>query len=466
MIFSSYPFLLQLLPLVWVSFLLCRRWGMTSAAVAVLLCGSTIFYVSWSWHDGALLLASIVLNHALGRCQQARPSRRWLILAIVGNLSLLLYYKYAGFLLGFLPQAVHWQWALPLGISFFTFQQMAWHVDLYQRRPGTTSGLARYALFVLFFPQLIAGPIVHARNILPRLRAGWLGRPLPWTLGVTLLCMGLAKKVLLADSIAPGVDRLFGAAASGQALNAVEVLTAAFGYGLQLYFDFSGYGDMAVGLGLMFGIRLPTNFRAPYRSSSIVDFWRRWHITLSAFLRDYLYVPLGGGHSGRLRQAFNLMLTMLLGGLWHGAGWQFVLWGGIHGLLLGAAHAWRRAFPPLPAPLGLALTTAAVMLVWIPFRANSLAVAMNMYRGLLDWSGPSLTAPASLVQELPRLELVTSLPWALPVLLVLSMYGRTALQHCLALRDGARGLLAGGLLILVLKTLAERPDRAFLYFNF
>lgn len=466
MIFSSYPFLLALLPCVLVAFLACRALGRAHWAVSVLLLGSAVFYVSWSWRDGAILVASILLNYWVGLRQLAAPDRRWLWLAVVGNLAVLAYFKYAGFLLGFLPAAGNWQWVLPLGISFFTFQQIAWHVDLYQGRLRNTGGLARHALFVSFFPQLIAGPIVHARSIVPRLCGDWLRRPLAWQLGLALFCMGLAKKVLLADTIAPGVDRLFDTAAQGQHLSASEVLTAAFGYGLQLYFDFSGYGDMALGLGLMMGLRLPTNFRAPYASTSIVLFWRRWHITLSHFLRDYLYVPLGGAQVKRWRRSLNLLVTMLLGGLWHGAGWQFVLWGGAHGVLLALAHAWGRLGVRVPRPLGWGLTLLAVMLLWIPFRASSLEVAATMYAGLLDWRVLPMPGAGDVLAEVSRLQVNHALPWLLPPLLAVAVLGRTSLRCCLVLSSWQRGALATTLAVLVLKALAERPDRAFLYFNF
>lgn len=467
MIFSSYPFLLMFLPAVLGLFALARQRRNVQLAIAVLLGSSLVFYLIWSWRDGAILLTSILLNYLAGQRQLAAPSRRWLTVAIIGNLALLAYFKYSMFFLGFLPEARHWAIALPLGISFFTFQQIAWHVDLYQRRIHHTGGFSQYALFVAFFPQLIAGPIVHARAIIPKLSQAWLTRALPWTLGACLLSVGLAKKVLLADSLAPGVDTLFDRAAQGGVLNAAEVMTAAFGYGLQLYFDFSGYADMAIGLGLLVGLRLPTNFRAPYRSVSVVDFWRRWHITLSHFLRDYLYQPLGGNHCSRLRQSLNLMITMLLGGLWHGAGWQFVAWGGMHGLMLALAHTWRKAgYWRLPAWLAWGLTLTAIMLAWIPFRADSMEVALSMYAGLLNMDVPNLPSHAVLFGEIARQQITAGLPWVIPPLLLIAAAGRSSLQGCLRLGNVARGMVCGILILCVLKALSERPDRAFLYFNF
>lgn len=467
MIFSSYAFLLCFLPVVYGLFLLLRHWRLEQAALALLLGASLYFYAVWDWHYLALLVASILGNYALGCKVATRPGRFWLTLAVTGNLLVLGYFKYAIFFLGFLPQSHGWHIVLPLGISFFTFQQIAWQVDLYQKRLAGPGGLLPFAFFVSFFPQLIAGPIVHARELMPQIRQGWLRRPLPWELGLALLALGLVKKVLLADPLAPGVDALFARAAEGERLHAPEVLLAGLAYGLQLYFDFSGYADMALGLALMFGIRLPVNFRSPYKSASIVEFWRRWHITLSNFLRDYLYIPLGGSRSGKLRTSLNLLITMLLGGLWHGAGWQFILWGGLHGLLLTLNHTWRqRVRWRMPRALAVALTLTAVMLAWIAFRAPSVEVAMSMYSGLLQWRWNWAWQPEVVLQELTTMRIVQSLPWVSLALLALALSTPGSRRLCLRLGSWGRGLLVGTGLLLVLKAIAGEPDRAFLYFNF
>ncbi len=467
MIFSSYPFLLVFLPVVYGLFLLLRWRQMERAAPVVLLLASLYFYAAWNWGYLGLLIGSILFNYVLGYRVTAHRGRFWLVVAVSGNLLLLAYYKYAGFFFGFLPGSRDWHILLPLGISFFSFQQIAWQVDLHRKRLSAPGSLVRYGFFVSFFPQLIAGPIVHAREILPQIGRGWLQRPLAWEMGLALLVVGLMKKVLLADPLAPAVDSLFSRAANGDLLDASEVVLAGCAYGLQLYFDFSGYADMALGLGLMFGIRLPVNFRSPYKSGSIVEFWRRWHITLSHFLRDYLYIPLGGSRAGRLRANANLMITMLLGGLWHGAGWQFILWGGMHGGMLVINHSWSKWVPwRFPHILALFLTLVFVMLAWIPFRAESLSVTMHMYAGLFDWHWAWQFDKATLLREVLAMRIDKSLPWACTALLGLALAAPCSRTLCLKLGSLGRGALIGAGLLAVLKVMAGEPDRAFLYFNF
>ncbi|WP_296258799.1 MULTISPECIES: MBOAT family O-acyltransferase [unclassified Pseudomonas] len=471
MIFSSYAFLLCFFPAVYLLFVTLRVWRLERAALAMLVVGSLVFYGMWSWRYLGLLLVLIVINFVLGKLQVRRrgtaQAKLWLTVAVAFNLAVLGYFKYAGFFFGFLPSAASWHIILPLGISFFTFQKIAWHVDLYQGRLKDTGSVLQYSFFVCFFPQLIAGPIVHARWLFPQIARGWLSRALPWQLGLSLLTLGLIKKVLLADPLAPGVATLFNAAQGGAALSAPDVLLAGLSYGLQLYFDFSGYADMAIGLGLMFGIRLPVNFRSPYKSASIVEFWRRWHITLSGFLRDYLYIPLGGNRKGRLRANGNLLITMLLGGLWHGAGWQFILWGGLHGLLLVINHYWRHLSSwRLPRPLAVALTLLVVMLAWIPFRADSLRTSLHLFEGLVDWRLNWTFDLATLLTEVAAMHIDKSLPVVCAALLAVALTAPTSRRFSLLLGPLGRGVLVAVGLFLVLKALAGAPDRAFLYFNF
>lgn len=392
MVFSSHLFLLVFLPLTLLGYHLLVP--STDAAVwrrRLLILASMVFYGAWSWTYLALLVATIAANFALGRMllrQSDLSRRRWMLaLGIAANLGLLGYFKYANFLLDNANVLFGTAWSagtiiLPLAISFHTFQQIAFLVGVY-RREDAESSFESYLLFVLFFPQLIAGPIVRHTEVGAQLRRLGEGRDraLDLSVGSAIFVVGLAKKTLLADPLAAYANTAFAAAQSGAVDPGVAWL-GALAYTLQLYFDFSGYSEMAVGLGRMFGVHLPLNFWSPYQAGSITEFWRRWHMTLSRFLRDYLYIPLGGNRHGAARTYGNLLATMALGGLWHGAAWNFVLWGIFHGLLLALHRLWRGLMPTAagprhPAKHGLAVlfTFLLVTLGWVLFRAADLASA-------------------------------------------------------------------------------------------
>ncbi len=440
MLFHAHDFVLLFLPLTLATFLWVRRFAGAASPVAslvALLIASLVFYGGWSWSYLILLLGSIAGNFAcsMGLLRAASPTgrRALLIAGIAGNLGLLFWFKYAGFASRQLAAATGWDTALdgivlPIGISFYTFQQIAYLVDVSRGETADRNPL-RYALFVSFFPQLIAGPIVHHREFASQL-PGLRTRPvLPdLAVGATIFTIGLAKKIVLADSFAQTASPVFDAAATGTAPGLFAAWLAVFAYGLQIYFDFSGYSDMAIGLGRMFGIALPINFASPYQAVSIIDFWRRWHITLSRFLRDYLYIPLGGNRRGSQRRLVNVMLTMVLGGIWHGAGWTFLLWGGIHGALLVLAHLWRAARGPVvPASLSRALTLLCVMLAWVPFRAADLATTGRIYASLVGAQGMG-GAPPSAVSGFAEVLLVGApgIDWA-TVLALLVVGGGLAL---------------------------------------
>ncbi|MDX6752523.1 MBOAT family protein [Geminicoccaceae bacterium 1502E] len=391
MLFNSDVFITEFLPIVLAGFLAIRLWRRPEAGLLWLLGASIYFYGYWSLWALPLLLGSILGNYLLGELLRRRGGQRGLLALGVGaNLALLFWFKYASFAAAQLAEATGNEpvlgWiVLPIGISFFTFQQIAYLVDIARGETVERHPL-RYALFVSFFPQLIAGPIVHHRELAPQFaRAG----SRPWAsdlaVGATIFTIGLAKKVLLADNLAHLATPAFEAAAQGGDVGMAAAWTAAVAWSLQIYFDFSGYSDMAIGLGRLFGIVLPINFASPYKAASIVEFWRRWHVTLSRFLRDYLYIPLGGNRHGRARQLLNIFLTMLLGGIWHGAGWTFVLWGAMHGAFIVVNHLWQgwRGAPAVPAPLGRALTLLAVILAWVPFRAADLATTGSLYGAML-----------------------------------------------------------------------------------
>jgi len=390
MLFNSYVFLLIFLPVCVLGFRAAMRQGGVQLSLSWLLACSLFFYGWWDPRYVLLLLASIGANFAaaqLLRRASGRPRKALLAAGIAGNLGLLGYFKYAGFFARTLAPVLGtdgsgWDLVLPLGISFFTFQQIAYLVDT-SRGNTPARGLFPYALFITFFPHLIAGPITHHGELMPQLdaRTRERARAADFSLGLAILVVGLVKKVILADSVARYASPTFAAAELGASPSFAEGWLAALAYTLQLYFDFSGYSDMAIGLALLFGVRLPANFDSPYKAVSIVDFWRRWHITLSRFLREYLYIPLGGNRRGPVRRYAYLMITMLLGGLWHGAGWTFVAWGGLHGAMLVTNHAWRalrhRLGVAAAAPgswrlaAGRALTFVCVVAAWVLFRSHS-----------------------------------------------------------------------------------------------
>jgi D-alanyl-lipoteichoic acid acyltransferase DltB (MBOAT superfamily) len=412
MLFNSYPFLFCFFPLV-----LAAYWGIASARrerECALILASFAFYAWWDYRFLGLLLLSIVGNYSAGCVLRGLVDRNRdraadvaLSVAVLANLSAIGFFKYAHFFISNVNSVFgsHWEGLaaviLPLGISFFTFEQISFLVDI-RRREVRSFDFIDYTVFIAFFPRLIAGPILRYTEIGPQLSARTkqsISQNL--MIGLTIFFMGLVKKTVLADGIAPYVSPAFTGAAAGQQIDFFMAWGGALAYTCQLYFDFSAYSDMAIGIARCFGIRFPMNFFSPYKSTSIVEFWQRWHITLSRFLRDYVYIGLGGNRRGRARRYLNLMVTMLLGGLWHGANWTFVAWGGLHGLYLIINHAWRSLAdhsPPLKRfsqtsasrALGWALTFSAVIVGWVFFRASDFDTAITMLRGMAGLHGAAL----------------------------------------------------------------------------
>jgi len=385
MLFNSPEYLFLFLPAAAFIFYIFSRAPDTERQIGWLVLASLVFYASWKPIYLLLIFSSVAVNFTISkRLLQAEQGtkRSWLIAGICFNLGLLGYFKYTGFFIDSLNAMGDWlipapSITLPLAISFFTFQQIAYLVDV-SRGNCQEYQFRHYALFVLFFPQLIAGPIVHHKEMMPQFRQLRPPAQLPtdYAVGLTFIAIGLFKKVVLADSLALIVDPVFDAASAGSEINSIDAWLAMFGFSFQIYFDFSGYTDIAIGSARLFGIRLPENFRSPYKASSIIDIWNRWHMTLSRFLRDYLYFTFGGNRHGTLKRFRNLFLTMLLGGLWHGAAWTFVVWGGLHGIFLCLNHLWRAA----TARLGLReLFSHAIfqpVFVFITFLAWSIAVVV------------------------------------------------------------------------------------------
>ena len=459
MLFNSFVFLLGFLPVALALHAGVERYR-PAWRLPLLLALSFVFYGWWDARFVPLLAASIAVNWVVARLFLRAGSPALIAAAIAANLLVLALFKYANFaadlvsLLGLsLPRS---DWALPLGISFFTFHHVMYLADLRAGR-APPLGLVRYGLYIAFFPQVLAGPLVRWRELVPQLDERPYDRPDAaerFARGLMLLVVGLAKKVFLGDPLATYANPVFELAAL-RVPSAAEAWQGVLGFTFQIYFDFSGYTDMALGLALMLGIVLPQNFQAPYRAASLQDFWRRWHMTLSRFLRDYLYVPLGGNRHGLVAQIGALMIAMTLGGLWHGAGATFVVWGYVHGLALCAGVLWRRAGLALPPPLGWALTFAFVALAWVLFRAPTLSAALNVYQGLfqglLGLGGPG-----------------EPLKWrTLALAAAVALAGPTAWEAVHRLAPSR--LLAAGfalLFVLVLLKIGDDANYEFIYFRF
>lgn len=457
MLFNSFAFLLAFLPLALGLHWLVERFA-PLWRLPLLLVLSLAFYAYWDWRFLPLLMASILVNWLVAEGFQKTRSGALITAAIVANLLVLALFKYFNFfgdLAAMIPglPAPKLDLALPLGISFFTFHHVMYLTDL-RRGQAPRYDLVRYGLYIAFFPQVLAGPLVRWREIMHQFEERPYERPDAaerFGRGLLLLTAGLAKKVLIGDPLAEYANPVFAAAAAGKVVSVVEAWQATLAFTFQIYFDFSGYTDMALGLALLLGIVLPQNFETPYRSTSIQDFWRRWHMTLSRFLRDYLYIPLGGSRSGLPTQVWALFATMALGGLWHGAGLTFVAWGAAHGLALIVALFWRRAGWPMPPLLGWLLTFLFVAFCWVLFRATSFEAAITIYKGLFG------LAP-----------LGTGFKWrALLPAAAFAIIGPTAwaLVHRLT-PSRWLAVAAGVLFVLILFKIGEDANYEFIYFQF
>jgi len=456
MLFSSQVFLLAFLPLAVAAYYAVAR--SEAPRLWVLVLASVAFYGWWDPRFLPLITGSVLGNWWLAsRDSGPGLDRRALVLGVALNLALLAVFKYTNFALASAAvltgtEPASFDIVLPLGISFFTFQQISYLVDK-GRGQAPAYPLPAYAAYVMFFPQLIAGPIVRHNQLIPQLalsplREGVYAR---CGAGLALFTLGLVKKVFFADELAGVADPVFAGAGDP---GAQQAWLGALAYTFQLYFDFSAYSDMAIGLGHLFGLTLPLNFDQPYRALSVREFWRRWHITLSDFLRDYVYVPLGGSRAGGLRLAVAVMATMLLCGLWHGAGWTFVVWGGLHGAAVLVNRLWQRAGIALPAPGAWLLTMLFVVLGWVLFRAEDFGVAAGIWRGMAGLNGPGASD-----EEAVRLTLAGGL---------FAVLGPTAVQ--LAGRPWmarpAAAVAAGVLLAACILRVGAGRSLEFIYFQF
>ncbi len=427
MLFSSLEFILFFLPLtVAVYWLVLHRVGAQWALVWLIL-ASLFFYSWWKLDYLPLMLASIIFNFVVGRPignLQYRQSLRklLLVLGIVVNLGLLGYFKYYDFFVSNIAQLIGADVSLlhlilPLGISFFTFQQVAYLVDAY-RGVCREYNLLHYSLFVTFFPQLIAGPIVHHSEMLPQFAdpANKRINYNNWARGLIIFIIGLFKKVVIADEFAQWANWGFDQADS---LTLLEAWATSLSYSLQLYFDFSAYCDMAIGAALFFNVRLPINFDSPYKSANIQEFWRRWHMTLGRFIKDYIYIPLGGNRGSVPRVGITVLITFFLCGLWHGAGWGFIFWGVLHGTATLIFKLWQKLGQPLPKPVAIAVTFLFVNCSWVFFRATDWPSAVKVIKGMFGFSGvaipesiamlvPISGAQIAIVEQFPNMPTLTS----------------------------------------------------------
>jgi len=470
MLFNSLTFLIFFV-VVLVVYRVMPTW---TARKRFLLVASYVFYSSWNPPYVAILLFSTTMDwwfaRQIGRMEEGPPRKALLVASLLVNLGLLGFFKYGGFLLanfqdaaalvGIIYRPPTWDILLPIGISFYTFASLSYTIDVYHRNIRGDCSYLDYALFVSFFPHLVAGPIVRASKLLPQIQQPREATRAMFGWGLSLLAMGLFSKVILADTIfAPVVERVYG---HPEQFGALDTWAAVLGFSGQIYFDFSGYSLCAIGIALTLGFEFPDNFRAPYAARGFSDFWRRWHITLSSWLRDYLYIPLGGNRGGRWRTDCNVMITMLIGGLWHGASWMYVLWGGLHGAYLVAERHLRtndsRTESPQRAQIALTLITFAVVtLTWIPFRAVDAHTAATALAGLFRFNLPERVGTLPLVCCLGAAFVMIGWQFALR--------DSSLEERCGRLSSGAQGLILAVCLI-CLYLWSGGDERAFIYFQF
>jgi len=400
MLFNSAIFIFAFLPITFFIYFYLNKKGLYKEAKIFLVLASLFFYSWWNIKYLPLIIVSMLVNYNIGKMLALYKKRKenniakyLLFIGILFNVSLLGYFKYMDFFIQninilFNTNISLLHLALPLAISFFTFQQIAYLVDSFKGETHEYDFL-NYSLFVTFFPQLIAGPIVHHSEMMPQFlqKDNRVKNEYNIALGLFIFSIGLFKKVVIADTFAQWANYGFDTA---RELNTLEAWITSLSYTFQLYFDFSGYTDMAIGVALLFNIKLPTNFSSPYKAINIQDFWRRWHITLSRFLKDYIYIPLGGNRKGKINTYLNIFITFLIGGIWHGAGWTFVLWGSMHGIALIIHRIWKLIGVKLPKIIAWFITFNFINITWIFFRANNFKDALKVLKGMFTLNGDTI----------------------------------------------------------------------------
>ncbi|NPA66266.1 MAG: MBOAT family protein [Epsilonproteobacteria bacterium] len=461
MLFNSYEYIFLFLPITFFIYFYLLKKRLLIGAKGFLVFASLFFYSWWNPLYLPIILISMLFNYTVGNIlsqdSDAKVDKKYiLIFGISVNVILLGYFKYRDFFI----ENFNYIWnenvglyhlALPLGISFFTFQQISYLVDSYKKETKEYDFL-NYALFVTFFPQLIAGPIVHHTEMMPQFASKWnmVKKYRNIATGIFIFSIGLFKKVVIADSFAKmanvGFDKV-------EVLNFIEAWTTSYAYTFQLYFDFSGYTDMAIGAALLFNIKLPINFNSPYKATSIQDFWRRWHITLSHFLRDYIYIPLGGSYKGEVRTYLNLLVTFLIGGLWHGAGWNFVFWGFLHGMALVIHRIWKKLGFSLHKIVAWFITINFINFSWVFFRAKNWDDAIKVIKGMFGFEGFSLTSP-----------LYTHIDWFIMAFIIVLFFKNSLELSKQVYRKRKMAIYAG--ILFVSAMLMMNHASTFLYYDF
>jgi alginate O-acetyltransferase complex protein AlgI len=496
MLFTTAIFAFLYLPIVVIGYYIIGRFARDAAALW-LFAASVFFYGYWMPEFTALLLVSIVVNFYVGKriamngaiAANRSRAKHWMIGGVVFNLAVLAYFKYANFFLETLRVLLDAKIpaidvVLPIGISFYTFTQIAFLADAYQKGVQEYKFI-HYGLFVTYFPHLVAGPVLHHSQMMPQFRSAQTYRfeLANFSAGIAIFCIGLLKKIVLADGISPFADAIFNAAALGDTPTFHEAWLGSLAYTFQLYFDFSGYSDMAIGLSWMLNVKLPFNFDSPYKARNIVDFWRRWHMTLSAFLRDYLYIVLGGNRHGAVRRYINLALTMLLGGLWHGANWTFVFWGGLHGLYLAINHGFRALTGSIAKQLSNSktfgalswlVTFLAVIVAWVFFRAPTFSSALRVLHSMISPAGVGAADAHRLLWNAGLGMTTGFIACALLGVIAVAAPNSNAIgerihrfcKQSLAWRSGLATCAATLAIFLVILNEARESVSAFIYFNF
>ncbi|AEP09633.1 MBOAT family O-acyltransferase [Micavibrio aeruginosavorus] len=482
MLFNSYVFILFFLPITFFVYFILTKQRLFTAAKAFLAGSSLFFYSWWSVAYLPLILISMIVNFSIGSILTADDSgkkrhgiksrKAMLIAGLAFNLGLIGYFKYADFFVtnvnaiaGTDIPALHV--ILPLAISFYTFQQIAYLVDSYDRQTKEYDFLS-YVIFVTFFPQLIAGPIIHHKEIMPQFASRWnmVKRYRNIAVGLFIFSVGLFKKVIIADSFAQWATAGFDGA---QTLTFFEGWATSLSYTFQIYFDFSGYTDMAIGAALLFNIRLPQNFNSPYKATSIQDFWKRWHMTLSKFLRDYLYIPLGGNRYGLPRTCVNLFATFILGGLWHGASWMFIIWGALHGMALIVHRLWQVTKLRIPTFIAWFLTFNFINVTWVFFRATNMESAQKVLSAMLDIKTISISENmfAAINGKMDEILIATVLAFAITLFAKNNAQIESFLRHNAATLKARCCYVAAGLMLAIsLFMIGQIGKSEFLYFNF